>query len=532
MAAHDIPDRPDISLVTVPPRPLQRNLAVAIVVVLLVGFAAAIPFAATPLPRLNAFIPTLQAVLFVTDLITAVLLFGHFTILRTRALLVIANAYFFSALIVLPYGLSFPGAFAPEGLFGGLNTAVWLYVFWHVGFALGVGGYACLKDQNLTIKTRRLPARLAIPGSLIVVGVLVGGLTWIAARADRLLPGLFANEIYGNALLPIAAIACSLASAGALAMLWRRRSSILDLWLMVALCAGVTEPLLTAVPVGIRYSLGFYASRAYSVVTSTVVLAALLSEMTVLYAMLSRNMVLLQRERRNKLMNVEAVVASITHEVRQPLSAIAANGSAALLLLDHAEPDLDEARDALNAILQDSFNASRMFDSVRALFKSADQRHDPVDVNEMTVGALQMLRGALTERGITTSTEFGADLPPVPAHKVQLQEVVINLVNNAIDAMDTTQGRPRILRVRTDRHDGSAVVLSVQDSGPGIDPQSSEDIFDPFVTTKPHGMGLGLAICRMIVERHGGRISAASEAGKGALFQMVLPAGADRPGAT
>lgn len=530
MPANEIPHHSDISLATVPPTSRQQKLVLVIVVILLVAFAATAPFAATQLPVINAYIPMVQAVILVTDLITAVLLFGHYSVTGSRALLVLANGYLFSALIIAPYSLTFPGAFSPTGLFGGRQSTVWLYIFWHFGFPAAVIGYAFLKDKKLKGQNRPEMAAVssapsAIVQSLIIVVALVCALTWAAAHADSFLPHLFLNEVSGSALLPYAAIACSLASAIALGILWRRRSSVLDLWLTVALCAGITEPLLIAVFSSSRFSAGFYAGRVYSIVTSTVVLAALLSEATILYARLSRTNTLLQRERRSKLMNVEAVVASITHEVRQPLSAIAANGSAALLFLDRPTPDLGEAREALNAILQDSFNASQLFDSVRALFKSVDQQHQPVDVNEMALGALNMLRGSLQDHDVTIYTELASELPPVAAHKVQLQEVVLNLVHNAIDAMDAIADRPRVLRVRTEQDGHGAIALSVQDSGPGIDPQKMDVIFDPFVTTKAHGMGLGLAICRMIIERHGGRISASSAVDRGALFQVVLPTG-------
>jgi signal transduction histidine kinase len=130
----------------------------------------------------------------------------------------------------------------------------------------------------------------------------------------------------------------------------------------------------------------------------------------------------------------------------------------------------------------------------------------------------------LTDHGIAASTELASELPPVVGHRGQLQEVITNLLHNAMEAMTTVQPDRRMLKVRTKPDGGNAIVVEVQDSGPGIDPKHLDRIFDAFVTTKPHGTGLGLAICRMIIERHGGQLSAASDGKNGAIFQIVLPA--------
>jgi len=157
------------------------------------------------------------------------------------------------------------------------------------------------------------------------------------------------------------------------------------------------------------------------------------------------------------------------------------------------------------------------------LFGSADQGQEPVDVNEMVLATLSALRGELDDRGVTARTELMFELPPVMGHKGQLQEVIHNLARNAIEAMDAIGGGNRVMRVKTERHGGDAISVAVEDSGPGIDPQKLEGIFDAFVTTKPQGMGLGLAICRMIIDRHGGQLTASSDGKRGAMFQFVLP---------
>jgi signal transduction histidine kinase len=254
-----------------------------------------------------------------------------------------------------------------------------------------------------------------------------------------------------------------------------------------------------------------------------IVLASLFSERRESEARLARSNMMLQREQSNKLMSIEAITGAIVHEVRQPLAAIAANGNAGMRLLTKTPPDLDEARAAMTDMVRDSHRASQVLESIRALFKSADLEPQPVDLNGIVLGALDVLCGELEDHRVITLTELAPELPLIPGHSVQLQEVIINLVRNAIDAMDTIADRTRVLRVRTERGGSEAIVVSVEDSGPGIDSEKLESIFEAFVTTKPHGMGLGLPICRLIISRHEGQLSARADNKSGALFQFTLP---------
>ena len=231
----------------------------------------------------------------------------------------------------------------------------------------------------------------------------------------------------------------------------------------------------------------------------------------------------LKRERNNKLMNLEAMVASIGHEVKQPLGGIAANGAAALRFLDHLPPDLDEARSCLSSIVKDAHRASEIFGNIRALFGKVDEKLEAINLNNMTRDVLQTLDRELSNHRITTHTELASELPVVMGHKGQLQEVFINLVQNAIEAMDASKDSDRILRVRTERNGDDTIMASVEDTGPGIDPPRLGNIFDAFVTTKSHGMGLGLAICRMIVERHRGTLVVSPAIPRGSIFRVVLP---------
>jgi signal transduction histidine kinase len=254
-----------------------------------------------------------------------------------------------------------------------------------------------------------------------------------------------------------------------------------------------------------------------------IVLASLFSERRESEARLARSNMMLQRERDNKLMNIDAITSAIVHEVRQPLAAIAANGSAGMRWLTNTPPDFDEVRAAMTRIVRDSHRASQVLESIRALFKSADLEVQPIDLNGVVLGALDLLRGELKDHGVITLTELAPELPLVRGHSGQLQEVMLNLVGNAIDAMDSITDRARVLRVRTAHNGRETIVVSVEDSGPGIARGKVDSIFDPFVTTKPQGMGLGLVICQMIISRHEGQLSASASNKTGALFQFTLP---------
>jgi C4-dicarboxylate-specific signal transduction histidine kinase len=231
----------------------------------------------------------------------------------------------------------------------------------------------------------------------------------------------------------------------------------------------------------------------------------------------------LEGERDNKLMNIEAVTASIAHEVRQPIAAIAINGGAVLQFLERVPLDIDRVRAILNQMMGDCHRVSEVFDTIRTLFRRVDQKREPTVVNEIVLDVLQSMREELTDHGVTTETELAPELQCVDGHRNQLRQVIFNLIHNAVESMDNTMDRSRVLRMITKSHGPDAIIVAVEDSGPGINPRRLDSIFDPFITTKPDGMGLGLAICRMIVERHGGKLSALSDGKNGARFQLVLP---------
>jgi signal transduction histidine kinase len=252
------------------------------------------------------------------------------------------------------------------------------------------------------------------------------------------------------------------------------------------------------------------------------VLAALFAERRESEARLTGANVMLERERDNKLMSAQAIAGAIAHEVRQPLTGIVTNASAALRWLGRNPPDHDRVRAALDRVQSNSHRTSEVFDAMRTLFRKGDEGRERIDLNEIIVEVLQSLQRELKDHKVETHSEL-TELPPVDGHRGQLREVIFNLVRNAIEAMDTTTDRSRVLRVTTELRDRDAIAVAVEDSGPGIDPQRLESIFTAFLTTKSYGMGLGLAICRMIAQQHGGRLTASSDGKSGTRFQFILP---------
>ena len=218
-----------------------------------------------------------------------------------------------------------------------------------------------------------------------------------------------------------------------------------------------------------------------------------------------------------------AMTASIAHEINQPLAAIAANTSAALRWLANTTPNLDEARAALEGIGRDSQRAADVVEGIRAMFKNDSQNRVLLDINQLVREVLVLVQGELFKRGISLDTELTENLPQVMADRVQLQQVVMNLVTNAMDAMEPIADRQKLLRVKSAIEDGDIVVVAIEDSGTGIDADKVDRLFDTFFTTKPNGMGMGLSICRSIIEAHNGRLGVSAGAQYGSVFRFELP---------
>jgi C4-dicarboxylate-specific signal transduction histidine kinase len=223
-----------------------------------------------------------------------------------------------------------------------------------------------------------------------------------------------------------------------------------------------------------------------------------------------------------RIVTMGELTTSIAHEINQPLAAIGANGSASLRWLAMRPPNLKEARQATMRAIQAANRASEVIKRIRALLQKAVPQMEPLGVNEVIREAIALADSELLRGGITVKTQLVADTPPVIGDRVQLQQVMLNLILNSIDAMSMLTDRPRKLFIKSAIHpDG--VLIQVQDSGKGLDPEHAGRIFEPFFTTKAKGIGMGLSMSRTIVEAHGGRLWATSGASHGATFEFILP---------
>ena len=518
-----VPEEQHFVLSSLPPSPGQKRLALGIVLGLMVAlYLVTGPFGGVHLGVILSFVAVYTTGMFVTDSITAILLYAQFSILRARAILVIASGYLFTAFLIVPYVLAFPGVLAPNGVVGGLQTTAHLYLLWHCGFPLFVIGYALLKDQDPSRQCSQREVRAAIFRSVALTAAGTAALALLCIRGTAVLPRIMLDQyrfvpewpyVVGA---PIAAL-CTLA----LVVLWLRRRSILDLFVMVVLWAYLVEIPPHYYPFAIRFSTGWYAVRVTSLLSSTIVLIVLLYEITALYGGLLDAVLRQRREREARLMTGDVVAASIAHEIRQPLTAMITSADAGFRFLDRSAPNLERAKEALKRIATDGHRAGVVVESIRANFRNDDRTRTSLDVNELIQEVLSLERGALQRHRIRVEAETVGQLPQVRGNRVQLQQVLINLITNAIDSM-ASEDEPRVLCVKSAAHERDGVMISVADIGTGISPQILDRIFNPLFTTKSDGMGMGLSICRAIVEAHEGRLSVSQNLPRGAIFQFTL----------
>jgi PAS domain S-box-containing protein len=225
----------------------------------------------------------------------------------------------------------------------------------------------------------------------------------------------------------------------------------------------------------------------------------------------------------NRLATMGQLTASIAHEVNQPIAATVTNAQAALRWLARQPPDLEEVRQALDRIVETGRRTGDVIDRVRALIKKTPPRKYHLDINDAVREVIELTRGEAIRSGVSMQMRLADELPFIEGDRVQLQQVILNLIINAIEAMRGAGGGSRELLINTRKTEPGDVLLAVRDSGPGLDPAALDRLFDTFYTTKPNGLGLGLSICRSIIEAHGGRIWADANVPHGAVFQFTVP---------
>ena len=520
-------------LSVLPPSTGHRRGALAACLVLLAGFLATLPFAQIAWVPIPAFILIQETLLLVNDLITSALLFGQYFIRRIPVLNVLAGGYLFTALIVIPHALSFPGAFSETELLGGPQTAAWLYLGWHAALPFTVIVFALRRDDESPRQEVPGAGATAVLVAALAAVSLVAVMTLLATVGRAWLPALIESGAYTTGSRVAVGILLVLPLGALLILARRSRRSVLDLWLLVVMFAWLCTIGLGAFASSGRYDLGWYVGRVFDWLTSLFILLILLWETIALYARSVGATALELRERERRLKEMEAVlvhlsrvnelgqnVSSLIHEVSQPLAAITNYLAASIELMKAGKTD------RLQPLLERSVEQARRGAQIIRHLRDFIARHEAPkrieNVSRMLQDGVRLaLDGsapdplALDIQCIGTASAF--------CDRVQIEQVVFNLVRNAVEAM-ADSGR-RTLAIAADSTTDDMIEVSVADTGAGLSPKIRAKLFEPFVTTKASGLGVGLSICRVIIEAHGGQLWADDNPGGGTIFRFTLPQG-------
>ncbi|MFC7556016.1 ATP-binding protein [Pseudoroseomonas wenyumeiae] len=499
---------------------------VAVATALLSALLLTIPFAHFRTTGTEIILPAYASAIFVLEIITSALLYTLFNVQRSSALLILASGYLFAALMVPGWAITFPGLFASLGIEASLQTTATIAALRRFAFALFVLGYALAPASNLTVT----PAARIIMQSVFCIFAVAAVIMWLITKEIMPLPVFMEDAHHVTALwsfVPGTVMAIYLLSIAALI---RRRRSSLDLWVCLVLFSLVIElTLLSYISNGVRFSIGWWAGRVYGLTAAGIVLLVLLAETTTVYAKLARSVAAEQRARQNRLTAMEALSASIAHEINQPLASIVTNADAGLRWLARAEPRIDKVHASLQAIVSDGHRANKIVSGIRAMFMKGAQERVPVDLASIIRDVTGSVAVEAELAGISVEVELAPRTPAVIGNPVQLRQVVWNLVENSLDAMRTSKERQRKLRIKARPIDDGEVEVSIQDTGVGLEPGTEEQIFEPFFSRKPEGMGMGLMFCRAVIEAHGGRLWTSPNLPRGAEFHFSLP-GAEMTG--
>ncbi len=554
----------------------ERRLALSTVVLSAALFVLAAFWATVQLPPVWAFIPIYESALILSDVITAVLLFGQCRIARSRALLLLAGGYVFTAAATMAHALTFPGLFSATGLLGaGPQTTAWIYMFWPAGFPLVVIAYALMRERPIESMASRANG---VGRQVLLTCVLAIGAAALVAAVS--IAGGLPPIMQGNRYTPIMLTVVSLvwvASVLALAALWWRRRpfTVLDVWLAVVMCAWLFDIALAAVLNGGRFDLGFYAGRVYGLLAANFVLARLLLENGVLHAELlnahaieqrraAQLQVLMQQLQTtnaqlsdtNKELEEQSrfkseFLANMSHELRTPLNAVI--GFSEMLKDGMAGVMTERQRTFAGHIYKGGHHLLALINDILDLSKieagKADIHLERVPIESTVSEALTMVSELARNRSVRVTATFDAAPGTLQVDRRRLKQIVLNLVANAIKftpggghvavhvgAVDRAHAESALpgpgQGVRMPLPAGDAqrfIEISVRDTGIGIAPDDIRKLFKPFtqisntVTRSVEGTGLGLVMVHRLAELHGGTAAVNSKPGEGSCFTVWLP---------
>jgi signal transduction histidine kinase len=512
-----------LGLFDTPPDRRQVRAAIVVVTALFAAFLAMLPFRDVRLGEVTAFVPVVDAAMFLGEMITATLLYAQARIFRSRALTALATGYVFSGLLLVPHALTLPGAFSHNGLLGaGLDTTAWIGLVRRAAFPVAGLLYVCLKQAEAAVTERERRSAGTLGGVLAGVGG-AAAVTALTTLGQVWLPPYFSSRsdlIYQNAVWYQAALIAMLIVTTI--VLFRNRRSVLDLWLLVAFASWILE-ILFNINLKARFTTGFYSLFGISLFSHLVLMLALVVESNLLYARLALSIAARNRERDARLMSVDAVAAAISHEIGQPLTGVTMHARAGLNWLTRHEPDVERAIHSLRATVDAGQRTTDVVKSIRAMFARRPGTATDFSLNELLRETVALLERELASKKVSLQVALDETLPPIHADRVQMQRLLVNLFTNAIESVGATRGRTRRIAIRSEPLEGQDVLVEIDDNGVGIPPEQMARIFEAFVTTKVTGTGLGLWLCRTIVESHGGRLWASPGVGHGATFHLQLP---------
>ena len=517
--AHD-----HLGLSGTPPERQEVRLSITVASLFVAVLIIVFPWRGAQLAEVHAFVPLVDCVMLFSELIIATLLYAQAAVFRSRALTLLASAYLFTGLLLVPHAMTFPGAFSPTGLLGaGASTTAWLAVFRRLTFPAAVICYALLKRREAgswAIADRpKPPVYLWLAASIVLAGI---GTCLTTVGHDRL-PAMFANsrDTVQSSLI-LVNLATILLTCAAMLSLFRQQKSVLEIWLLVALTGWFLQSLLN-ITLQTRFTLGWYGLNAMTVAASLFVMVALIADTNRLYAKLALHLAARERERDDRLMSMGAVAAAMAHEIGQPLTASRLSTSAGLDWLKRDTPDREKAIESLQCAIDASDRTFAVIKSIRGTFTKESGSLVELNVNDLLRDTVALLTSDLTARKVSLQLELEPSVPIITANRVQLQRVLINLIVNAIESVSSVAKRPRRIDVRSAVHD-CYIQIEIRDTGAGISADMIAQVFEPFITTKATGTGLGLSLSRSIVEEHGGRLWASSDQGDGATFYLQIPA--------
>ncbi|HET9205490.1 MAG TPA: response regulator [Burkholderiaceae bacterium] len=552
----------------------EQRLALWTVAVSAGLFVVAALWAKLQLPQVWAFIPIYESALILSDIFTAVLLFGQCRIARSRALLLLAGGYVFTAAATTAHALTFPGLFSPSGLLGASpQTTAWIYMFWHGGFPLMVIAYALMRDRPVESARANGLAKQVSVTCVLAVGAAVAFTAWATAGP---LPPIMEGNRYTPAMLTVVSLVWATSLLALATLWWRRRPfTVLDLWLAVVMCAWLFDIGLSAVLNGGRFDLGFYSGRLYGLLAANFVLARLLLENGVMHAELlnahavekgrAAQLQLLMQQLQatnaqlsdtNKELEEQSrfkseFLANMSHELRTPLNAVI--GFSEMLKDGMAGVMTDRQRTFAGHIYKGGHHLLALINDILDLSKieagKVDIQLERVPIEATVTEALTMVGELARNRNVRVVPAVDAGLGMLQADRRRLKQIVLNLVANAVKftpgggqvvvhvgAVDRAQAESALpgpgegVRMPLAASDADRFIqISVRDTGIGIALDDIQKLFKPFtqisntVTRSVEGTGLGLVMVHRLAALHGGTVAVNSEPGQGSCFTVWLP---------